>query len=441
MAEIDDVIDLQIAIEDKAPEKPSFSVTLLADYHTAWIDYVHEYGDASELLSDGFDVDDAIYKMAVAVKSQDPSPATFKVGRLAHAYTHIVHLIPTVTAQGFVYSGTIDGVAFTYTVGAAATVKIIVEALIALAALTGITDITFTEDDTKVICTGDTPGICHSFDIGPGLKVIDVTADAGLAADLAAIKDEDNEWYGLALVPQSSAYVTAQALFVEANKKASLAQTADWDVIDPAQTNDVASDLVALALARTNLVYHRKIGGTEWLAAALLGKILTLDAGSYMVSYQTVAGVSIDKLQPGEISALAAKRVTKYTRINGQNLAKGGRTPSGRFLDITIFSDWLYATIQVDAFAVVTQNGSGKKLPYTAAGLSALKGSVEGSLAKGKKNPNPGLDPDFQSIVTIPGVAQQAQADRANRIVRGIEFEDRTSGGVESVVIRGRLSV
>jgi hypothetical protein len=43
--------------------------------------------------------------------------------------------------------------------------------------------------------------------------------------------------------------------------------------------------------------------------------------------------------------------------------------------------------------------------------------------------------------VVVPGVSQQTTADRANRIARGIDFEDRLSGALEGLVIRGRLNV
>jgi hypothetical protein len=437
--EINDVVDLQITIEDKTPEVPSFSTLLIAGYHTTYLDLIREYSDDAAMIADGFDDDDPLVKMMTSIKAQDPAPATVKVGRLTNPYTQVVHIIPTITTQGHVYKGKVDGVDWSYTVGAAATLKIIVEAIVALPALTGL-GITWTEDDTKVIGTG-AAGANHSYSVGKGLKLMDVTADAGLASDLGAIAGEDNEWYGLAIVPQSSAYITAQALYCEAHKKVTIPQTTDWDVVDPSEDDDIASDLVALGYTRTFLHFHRYIGGTEWLGAALLGKLLTLDAGSYTGAFQSLAGITVDVLSAGELTAVKAKRVSKYTRIHGLNLTFEGRSPSGRFIDVTIFADWLYATIQTDSFAYITQSGSGKKVAYTNAGLSGLKGTIEGSLAKGKKNPNPGLDPETQSVVTIPAVAQQAQADRANRIVRGIDFSDRCSGALHGAVIRGRLSI
>lgn len=441
-AEINDIVDLQITIEDAAPSQPSFSTLLIADYHTRYanLDLVREYADDAAMIADGFSASDRLVKMMVAIKAQSPAPDTVKVGRLGNAYTQIVWIIPTITTQGYVYSGTVDGVPWTYTVLAGATITTICTAIAALAALTGL-GITFTSNTTQVIGTASATGFAHSYTIGKGLKLKDSTADAGLAADLAAIAAFDNDWYGLALVPQSLAYIEAEALYVEAHKKVSISQSADWDVVDPAQTNDVLSALVALGYTRSPLFFHRFIAGTEWLAAALLGKLLTLDAGSYTGAFQSLAGISIGVLAAGELTAIKAKNGSKYTRIHALNLTFEGRAPSGRFIDVTIFTDWLQATIQIDAFAYITQSGSGKKVAYTAAGLSGLQGTIENSLAKGKKNPNPGLDPDVQSVVVVPTVAQQVQADRANRIARSITFADRCSGALHGAIIRGTLSV
>lgn len=439
--EIVDVVDLQITIQDKAPTQPSFNTLLIAGYHNVYLDLTRTYADSASMISDGFSANDPLVKMMTAIKAQSPAPSTVKVGRLGTAYTQIIWILPTVTTQGYVYSGTIDGVAWTYTVLAGATITTICTALASLfTGLAGVTGITFTSNSTQVICTA-VAGAWHAYSIGNGLKLKDSTANAGLAADLAAISAVDPDWYGLAIVPQSAAYISAQALYVEANQKVSIAQTADWDVIDPAQTSDIGSTLVSLAYSRTFPWFHRYVGGTEYLAAALLGMLLTRDAGSYTGAFQTLAGISVDNLSANEDTARATKNVSRYTRVHGLNITWDGKGPSGRYIDITIFADWLYATIQVDAFAYISQSGSGLKVAYTSEGLSGLKGTIRGSLAKGKKNPNPGLDPNVQSIVVVPDVSAQTQSDRTNRIARGITFSDRCSGALHSAIIRGTLSV
>jgi hypothetical protein len=430
------IIDLQITVSDKAPSQPNFGTPLIAAYHTAWLPRVKEYTDADELLTDGFTTDSPVYKAAVAVKSQTPSPATFKVGRLANPYVQTVQLIVESAVEGTVLSGEINGTAITYTVLAGATLTTVATALeLLVEAVTGIASTSAV--DTVTAVSGS--GLISSFYFERGVKILDATTDPGLAADLAAIKAEDDDWYGLLLACNSGANILAAATWAEAAKKIFIAQSSDWDVVDAAQTNDVASDLLALNFTRTAGIYHRGIGRTnDWTAAAWMGACLAADPGSITWAFKTLAGTSVDVLRAGEESSLAAKNWSYYQTLGGLSVTFEGRTGSDRFIDVTHFVDWLYATIQLDAWLLIA---NAPKIQYAAAGLSAIKGSVENSLAKGKKNPNPGLDPDFQSIVIVPGVAEQATADRANRIVRGIEFDDRLSGALHGLILRGRLSV
>lgn len=433
---LDNIIDLQITVTDKAPSQPNFGTPLIAAYHTAWLNRVREYSDADDLLTDGFTALDPVYLAATAVKSQSPSPSTFKVGRLANAPIQTVTLTMESAVQGTEVVGEVNGTPITYTVPAAATTTTVATAVeLLVEAVTGIAS----SSAAAVITAVSAAGALSSFYFERGVKIKDTTADPGLAADLAAINDEDPDWYGLLLVCNSAANVTAAATWTEANGKVFVAQTSDWDVVDPAQTNDIASDLMALTFTRTAGIYHRGIGrANDWTAAGWMAACLSADPGSITWAFKSIAGTTVDSLLAGERSALEAKNWSYYETKGGLNVTFEGRTPSGRFIDVTHFVDWQEATIQLDAWLLIA---NAPKLPYTAAGLSAIKGSIENSLSKGKKNPNPGLDPDFQSIVIVPGVSEQATVDRANRIVRGIEFEDRLSGALHGLIIRGRLSV
>jgi hypothetical protein len=440
MTTLDQIIDLQITISDKAPSVPNFGMPMLAGYHTAWPELVKEYVDAGDMLLDGFVATDVLYKMAVALKAQTPCPSTFKVGRLATPFTQTVTLEMLTAVQGAKITGESNGVAISYTIPGSASLTSVATAVeLLVEAVPGVSS----TSSVAVITATAAPGALNSYYFDRNVKIKDTTADPGITADLAAINSIDSAWYGLAIDCNSEAIVTAAAVWAEANKKLFVAQTSDWDVVDAAVTTDLASDLKALTLTRTLGLYHRGIARqVDLVAAAMLAVGLSADPGSITWSFKPLAAVSVsggvDKLLAGETSALNAKNFSSYETEAGLNVTLRTRTPSGRYTDTTHFADWLYSTIQIDAFVLIA---NAPKVPYTEAGLSAVKGSVEGSLAKGKKNPNPGLDPVFASIVTIPGVAQQSTTDRANRIVRGIDFEDRLSGALEGLIIRGRLSV
>lgn len=440
MTTLDQIIDLQITISDKAPSVPNFGMPMLLGYHTAWPELVKEYVAADDMLTDGFTTASPLYKKAVALKSQTPSPATFKVGRLQTAYTQTVTLEMLTAVEGAKITGEANGEPVSYTIPGSATLTTVATAVeLLVEAVAGISS----TSALAVITAASAPGALSSYYFDRNVKIKDTTPDPGITADLAAINNADSAWYGMSIDCNSEAIVTAAAIWAEANKKLFVAQSSDWDVVDPSSTTDLASDLKALSLTRTLGLYHRGIARQiDWVADAMLSVGLSADPGSITWSFKPLAVVSVsggaDKLLATETTALNTKNWASYETEAGLNVTLRTRTPSGRYTDTTHFADWLYSTIQIDAFVLVANS---PKVPYTAAGLSAVKGSVEGSLAKGKKNPNPGLDPNFQSIVTIPGVAQQTTTDRANRIVRGIDFEDRLSGALEGLIVRGRLSV
>ncbi len=409
---------------------------MLVGYHTAWLDRVRQYTDPDDMIVDGFTTSSPLYKMAVALKAQSPAPKTFKVGRRALPQVQTILITVTSAVQGFKYTGEVNGTPVTYTVGASATLTTVATAIAALiSAIAGAS----AAASVAVITVTAASGALNTFYFDRSVTIQDTTADPGITTDLAAINVVDSAWYGLVVDCNSEAIIDAATVWAEANKKLFAVQSSDSGVVDGTNTTDVASDLKALALTRTVGIYHRGIArSVDWVAAAWLGVGLAADPGSITWAFKSLAGVSVDALQAGERSSLTTKNWSSYESVNGLNITFEGKTPSGRFIDVTHFVDWLYSTIQINAFALLA---NAPKLPYTAAGLSAIKGSVENSLAQGKKNPNPGLDPDYVSVVSIPPVAEQTTVDRAARIVRGIDFQDRLSGALHSLIIRGRLSI
>lgn len=436
MSDLADIIDLQIAVQDKAPDKPSFGVPLIVDYHTAWPDLVREYTSADDLLEDGFTASSPVYLKALDIKSQNPAPARFKVGRLQDPYTQKINIIPTVTDAGFVYKAQAAGTDIEYEVQEGDAVKDIVEALAPL--FDAVSGITATDDDTKVEIEAD-EGKTLPFWVGKGLRMVDVTAaPSDLLDDLAAIADEDDDWYGLVLVPSSKDIISAVAGWIETKRKIYIAQSADWDVIDAGQSSDVASALVSQSYTRTAAIWHAWIAGTENVDAAWLGVQLALDPGSYTAAFKTLAGVSADNLNAGALTALKNKRTSYYARKRGINITYEGRTPSGRFIDVVRFIDWLTVEIETSVFSLLVNN---PKIPYTEGGISAIKGAVEAALQRGKRPPNDGLDPDFESIVTVPALADISSTDKANRILPAVQFHDRLSGALHGIQIRGTITV
>jgi hypothetical protein len=433
-SDTDDIIDLQISVADKVPEKPNFGVPMLVDYHTAWIDrYTKQYARAADMLLDGFTVNDALYKMALDVKGQNPAPAVFKVGRLATPYTQTIQLIPLSATAGLKYHGVENGVSVDYTWPSSTTLATGMTAIAAL--IDAIATVIATSDGTKITVTCP-PGINVDHSWARGMKVLDATPDPGFAADMALIAAEDSAWYGLSIAPQSKAYTLAAALWTEANGKVFFPQAADWDVLDSTVTTDVASALKALSYTRTAGLWHRAISGTEWAAAAFLSSFLGKDPGAANPAFKQLAGITADDLRSGETAQLTAKNFSRYMRQGGANVTFEGKTPSGRYIDVTRNVDWLDAEVRANIWSVFLNNDV---VPYSDEGISLIKGAVGQALKTGQQMKIIAVSP--APIVTVPALADTTSADRAARILRNVEFSARLNGAINRTIVRGSVSV
>ena len=436
---LDDIIDIGITVSDKAPEKPNFGIPLIASHHTAWGDRVRLYAKAGDLLDDGFVATDPAYQAALTIKSQNPAIKTFMVGRLEDAtYTHTIKLTPAKVTPGLTYSGTVSGKAFSFDVQSGDAVADICDDLVT--ALDAISGVSCTDNATYVtLAADDSETVITLLGVTEHLHVEDVTTvvSGDLQTDLGEINDEDSSWYGFCLaMPNSANAVSAAAAWCEANAKTFAPVLADTEVLDTGISDDIASALVGQAYTRTASIWHRDIGGSEWANAAWLAINLSPDPGSYTPAYKTMAGIGVDSLRAGAKAALTAKYTTRYTRMGGVNVTYEGRTPSARFWDVTRFVDWLKAEMQAAVYGLLINN---PKIPYTNAGISAVKGAVEGALNKGRTAG--GIADDTPIIVTAPDITETDVSDRANRILRDVEFSCRLSGALHGIQITGTLSV
>lgn len=439
-ANLDDIVLEQIVIQDHVPDAPSFDTAILIGYHAAWLDdYVRPYGTPADMLTDGFLVTDALYLMAQSFKAIDGAPSKFKIGRLASVPTQIIELTPTSAAQGFVYKlGLIGGKPWTYVVPGSATIATVCTAIATLINALTVGTTAVGTSGTKIVCTA-VAGTLVSFVPGKGIKMKDVTADAGFAANIALIAADDNDWYGMALALTSKAYNEAAALWSQANGKIFLPMSADFDLADATVTaGDLGSDLLALSYTRMWGLWHNFIAGTEWGNAAWLSSTLSFEPGNATAALKTLPGISADTLTAGQMAGITAKRWSRYMVQGGIAVTFESLTPSGRFIDVTRFADWLDITIKLAVFAVLVND---PKVPYTASGLAKIEGAIRGALKQGQTAPNDGLTTDVDPVVTIAPVAQQAPSDRATRRLRQIKWSAQLSGALHGLAISGTLSV
>lgn len=434
---LDSIVSVTITTGTAAVSQAGFGVPLIAGYHNEYADTVREYDGATglaDLVTDGFSTSCPIYKAAQALLAQTPKVSSFKVGKLSTTGYQIVDITP-IAVNSHAYSITIGSETATYTSDASATVAEICTGLTtAINALTGA--FTATDNTTKITVTADateTVFVYKDYEKA-NLRLTDVsTAQADMAADLAAIAVADNEWYCLLLGSQRESDIAAAAAYIETVKKVFLCNSPDYGIISNSVT-DVASDLQTAAYARTALVYHANFG--EHAAAAWAGQGLPLDPGSETWKFLQPSGISVNVLTSAQKGFIEAKSANYLIEIAGNNVMIEGWTASGEFIDVTRFIDWLQARIQEEVFGALINN---KKIPFTNDGVALIKGKILGVLRQGVRVG--GLSDEPAPAVFAPDVADVSSVDKAARNLPDVSFTGTLAGAVHSVTISGTVSV
>lgn len=434
---LDSIVNVTITAGTSAVSRTGFGIPLIAGYHAYYSDTVRQYSSTTglaDLVADGFATTHPIYKAAQALLSQTPKVSVFKVGKLATTGKQIVDITP-VAVNSHAYSVTIGSETATYTSDGTATVAEITAGLTsAINALLGA--FTATDNTTKITVTADANDVNFVYTDyeKANLKFTDVsTAQADMAADLAAITVADDDWYCLLLARQVEADIAAAAAYIETVKKIFICNSPDYGIISSA-TTDVASDLQDLAYARTALIYHAAFG--QHAGAAWAGTCLQLDPGSETWKFKQPAGITVNVLTAAQKGYIEAKSANYLIEIAGNNIMVEGWTASGEFIDVTRFVDWCQSRIQEEVFGALINN---KKIPFTNDGVALIKGKILGVLRQGVRVG--GLSDSPSPAVFAPDVADVSAIDKASRTLPDVSFTATLAGAIHSVVITGTVSV
>jgi len=436
---LSDIVNVVISASTQAPTAPGFGVPLILGYHTKFAELVRYYTSLAGMTADGFAVSDPEYMAAVAMQGQNPAPPRWCVGRRTHAPTKVINLTP-VAANLITYDLYVNGTKYSFTSDANATVKEIVEGLVAaFAGPHG--GVTATEDDTKLILTG-TSGTFFTWAVGDnsgnansmGLWTAeDVSVDDHADDDLVACAAADSGWYAFVTTFQNKVNGALLATQAEALKKLFIVDVADT-AVKGSGSSDLASLVETAAQQYTAVCYHTDM--SEFMCAAWLGNCLPRDPGSETWKFKMLASISADILTESEIGYIKGKHANWYQSLGGVNIVQEGWTGGNQFIDVVRFIDWLKANIQYDVYGILVRNS---KVPYKDGGVALIEGSLRARLKIGIKVG--GLAESPEPTVTVPLVANESVANRANRVVPDIYFTATLAGAIHSLTINGVVSV
>lgn len=437
MANLDSIVTVNITVQDSAPTQAGFGTPMILTHESPFgPELIRSYTDTTSMVSDGFSATGATVAAATNIFAQNPKVTEIKVGRRGSAATVMTRVVTVTTVlDSTVYTVTINGTAFSFTSDATATAAEISLGLTTainlgsepVTAVDGVGFLTLTEDVAGVLF-----GLTYSFDI---LTSDDTTTDAGITADYAAVKAEDDDFFGVGMTSSSTLETEALSTAVEADRKIFGANSHDSDILT--NTSGNLFEVCALAARnRTYLIYN--LDNFDFAGLAWMGERLPSNPGSSTWAFKTISNVVVDPLSNTQITNIETNDGNHYTRTAGINITLQGTMCSGRFIDITRGIDFIQARMQEALFGQLVNT---EKVPYTQIGVGSLETIVRAQLSQAVRLGILAASPEF--TVTVPDVLDPSQVsttDKTTRNLPGMTFTGTLAGAIHSMTLNGFVS-
>lgn len=431
---IDNIVNVQITRETASVSRQGFGTPLILGINKGFTGLTATYTSLAA-VADDFATTSKEYKAAQALFSQSPNIVQLKIGRRATSDTSVV-TVDTVVDNA-TYTCEINGTVFSVNSGGSATAASIA-GLLVTAINGGSEPVTATDNlDGTYDLDADVASTAYSVKLDTNQSAAFTTTTTA-DADIIAIQQQDDDWYGLVYTERTQSDVEAIAGHIETVKKIFGTASADADIADTtdaADTTTVSAVLKAASYARTFVVYLSN-AGTQYPEAALLGALLPLDPGSYTAKFKTLAGITKDTNTATQRTNILAKNTTQYTEVGGVNITEDGKVAEGEFIDIIVFVDWLDARITEGVYSALVNS---PKVPYTDQGIGVIEAEISKVLQDGVTLG--GIAPDPAFSISVPKAADVSTADKAARTLNNVTFQATLAGAIHAVTINGTVTV
>jgi hypothetical protein len=403
----------------------------------------------------------ATYNMANAYFSQTPSPPLLMVAKQTGVTTQVFTISFPTIANSTVYSGEVDGQAWTYTSGGSATQSAICTAIAsAINALTavngGVTAATSGSGSSEVVTvTSTVAGKWHTAGIDSltlmGLAQTNGgSATSNLTTDLnTALTQQGQNFYTVLYPFGSAADIAAIASWAQSASppKTYIAQTQDSACVTVTPGSDSSSIMYTLknaSYSRTMCIYKKST--SDFADAAWAGSKLPATPGSETWCFAQLQGVPADTFTEtqrnnvvGTIgNSVAGKYGNIYETVAGVNVTEIGITSSGEFFDNVRFIDWLNANIQSTILqALFAASESNTKIPFTTAGISMIGALILGVLKQGVSNG--GFSNLPAPAVQVPLIGNVSSTNLNARNLPNVGYTGTLAGAIQSVQIAGTV--
>ena len=269
------------------------------------------------------------------------------------------------------------------------------------------------------------------------------SAEAAAVA-MAAIRAENDDWYGFSDVAHAKADLLPAAAWAEANEKLFLALVPEAEAPTSA-TTDSGTALKTGNYYRTAWFYHPV--ATEFPEVATAARCFTILPGGETWANKRISAVTSPALTETAASFIFGKNGNTFEAFTGTNsITQNGKVAGGEWIDVIRFRDWLCQEIRNRVFLALV---NADKVPYTDAGIAVVRQAMIGALDLGVRRrgiAEPTVDVDNNNRVipsyttSVPARSQVSSNDVANRILRDVKFTARLAAAIHAVEIRGELT-
>ena len=452
-APISEIVQVNISRESINISRVGFGTPLIlggALNSTARVAYFQSLSALAAALLGGTNAPE--YKAAQAVFAANPKVLQVGIGHRGSAVTARDN---DGTMTGGSIGATVNGedVSQTFTTDKATTMNALA---VKIAAVVGIAtcswsggshQFTITQESGTVIGIDfDTSAVVGTLQDSEYTFTITESEDVDVA--LNACMEENNNWYGLIVTSRTAGVQIAAAAWVEATElKFFVTASDDTDIVDETLSGDttsIAYTFHSRAYLKTALIYSA-FAATEYPDAALLGKLLPLDPGSYTAAFKTLAGITVDNLTPTQRQNAFDKLVNVYEYVGGVNILRQGTVSDNEYIDVMIFIDWLTARCREAVYQVLV---SLPKVPYTDAGINGIYNALTSPLKTGQNvggiSPTAYDDQKKQIggfYITVPRLQDVPLVDKTARELHNVKFVAFLAGAIHKVFIDGTVTL
>lgn len=268
---------------------------------------------------------------------------------------------------------------------------------------------------------------------------------------LDSIKNKNSSWYALGLIKQlrDNDITESIADIIESNRNIMITTTNDKNTLVLNSNASLASKLKDKNYKRTALFYHDN--ENVYPCFSWMGQQLPKDKGSTNWAYKKLAGKSDGALQDiepsnltqAQIDAALSVNANVYTNTLGSDFTYfgtmiGGKNADkdGEYIDIVINIDFLQARVEEGLMSLLLEKDI---IPFTDGGITIVETRLKNLLQKY------GVDQDILVDNTVktflPKRADVSTANRDNRKLPDGTFSGELSGGINKVVLRGKLNI